>query len=984
MIMKYVFKIGLLATILMMWNANALAQNQGTLEGTVTEAETGEPLIGVNIIVRGSSLGASTNLDGYYQIKNIRPGQYTIEIRYIGFEGKLYTGIVINAGETTELSTELKPQVYSSDEELVVIGEAPIFDVEKSASSTTVSREQIEAAPVRRIDDIVGLQAGVVKDPSGIYIKGGRAYETGFVVDGVSAQDPLAGTGFGLDLGSNAYSSVDVTTGGVGAEYGDVTSGVVAVQTRDGGEKFTGSFTHKRDNFGTDNSRQSNFYSDIYELNFGGPEPISEYLLPALNLNIPGDIYFYLTSQISLSNEFTKISADQVQSSILETNFFTPRQDNRWNGMMKLTYKIKSGMRLEAAYQRSLTANQNTRMLQITGNDVQIRPGFQFPFQQNLDNANTYTHDSNLSYLKWTQTVTQRSFYDLQVSRLFTRLRADANGRNWRPELVDGEFDPGNIVTYPADEFQGTQDQGYAYILPGSGFINNGGVATLWHDHFAEEIAVKGSYNQFFAERTNQLTVGFDFKFNDYQWIDITRPWVGAPIEIAPGEFSETLRVGERFDAWRVKPKRGAIYVTDKIRYQGLIADIGFRMEYWAPGKYVDDLVDNPQAPIPDFIRQEYKDDTQELFGMRFKTRILPKVRVSFPVRENQVLFFNYGHSTRIPHPTYVYSSLNPFYQNQSSLPDLGNPNLNPEVDISYEIGLRNQITANDALNVTAFWRDKYDFVTTQSIVVEDPSGRPVNRAFRINGDYARARGIELTYIKRHSDWAQGQIGVTYSRAEGLSSTNNDNLQAIAGEQIIGSNVETPLAWDRPWDIKGNLTLTYDRPEPLFGLAPLNQMRVFLSAVFRSGTRYTPQELQGFQRNPVTGENNWRPIYERVQDPALRFSEVGPAWFYMDLNFQKWLEVGDTDISIFLEVSNLLNSENAAIVNPVTGEGYRTDYPSNSEALADLRDNRSYDMPNSSRDPRYLGPGGGGIPSYLNPANYLQQRQIMFGVSVNF
>ena len=87
----------------------------------------------------------------------------------------------------------------------------------------------------------------------GLYIKGGRAYETGFVVDGVSAQDPLAGTGFGLDLGSNAFSNVEVITGGVGAEFGDVTSGVVNVQTQNGGDTYEGTFTHKRDNLGSNN-----------------------------------------------------------------------------------------------------------------------------------------------------------------------------------------------------------------------------------------------------------------------------------------------------------------------------------------------------------------------------------------------------------------------------------------------------------------------------------------------------------------------------------------------------------------------------------------------------------------------------------------------------------------------------------------------------------------------------------------------------------
>ena len=346
---------------------------------------------------------------------------------------------------------------------------------------------------------------------------------------------------------------------------------------------------------------------------------------------------------------------------------------------------------------------------------------------------------------------------------------------------------------------------------------------------------------KFFGDRTNQIVAGFEFKFNDYQWIDITRPWIGAPIFIDENRTSETFRVGETFDAWRVKPKRGAIFVTDKIRYNGLIANIGARLEYWAPGRYVDNAVNNALDPntlstIPTFVAQDYVDSSTEILGLRYKFRFLPKINVSFPVRENQVLFFNYGHSTRIPHPSYIYAGLDPFYQDQSDLPDLGNPNLDPEVDISYEIGFRNQITSNDAFNASAFWRDKYDFVTTQSIRVQDVDGRNVSKAFRINGDYARSRGIELSYIKRYKDLIRGQLSFTYSRAEGLSSTNDDNLNAINANQNIGSNVETPLAWDRPFDIKGNITFTHDRPQGLFGWSALNDFQIFLSGVWRSGT----------------------------------------------------------------------------------------------------------------------------------------------------
>tara|TARA_Y100001935_G_scaffold253785_1_gene260904 strand:+ start:113565 stop:116522 length:2958 start_codon:yes stop_codon:yes gene_type:complete len=985
--MKKLFTTAFLLLVVLL-PTMAWAQSTGNISGVITEESTGETLPGVNVRIVGTNFGAATGFDGDYLIRNIRPGEYTLEITFIGFQVVQVTGIKVEAGETTIVNQALQEKVFESDEEVVVIGEAPIFDVEKSNTSASISKAELDAAPIQKVEDAVSMQSGVVKDPTGLYIKGGRAYETGYVVDGVSAQDPLAGTGFGLDLGSNSFSNIEVITGGVGAEYGDVTSGVVAVQTQNGGSRYEGTFSHKRDNLGSNNmSNQANFFNDVYELSLGGPGILAEKILPKMGLNLPGEITFFLTGQVSLTDGYTKLSADQLHSSIAGSDFWSPRQGNRWNGMFKLTYNIKPGMRLQGAYQRSITINQNTRMLQITGADTQIRPGFQFAFSNGfLDNASTYTHDSNLSYLKWTQTLSQSSFYEVQFSRLFTRLRADANGRDWRPDNVDSEFDPQSIITPPAEEFEGTD--GYTYVLSGPGYYNNGGIATLWHDHFAEELTLKSTITKFFGERVNQLVAGFEFKFNDYQWIDITRPWIGAPIQIDENTVSETYRIGETFDAWHVKPKRGAFFITDKIRYNGLIANIGGRLEYWAPGRYVDNAVadaldPNTVSTIPTFIAEEYIDKSTDILGLRYKFRFLPKVNVSFPVRENQVLFFNYGHSTRIPHPSYVYAGLDPFYQDQSDLPDLGNPNLDPEVDISYEIGLRNQFTANDALNVSAFWRDKYDFVTTQSIRVQDVDGRDVTKAFRINGDYARARGVEITYLKRYKDLLRGQLSFTYSRAEGLSSTNDDNLNSINASQNIGSNVETPLAWDRPFDIKGNITFTYNRDNGLFDVDVLNNFQMFLSAVWRSGTRYTPMELVGYQRDPVNGQEDWRPIYEYVDDPAKRYSEIGPAWFYMDFNFQKSFKISETKLAAFIEITNILNNRSSVIVNPVTGKGYKQ-YPTTRAELIALQDDRSYDVPGNVRDPRYLDPTDNNLPAYDNPANYIEQRHIMVGVSVRF
>ena len=640
-------------------------------------------------------------------------------------------------------------------------------------------------------------------------------------------------------------------------------------------------------------------------------------------------------------------------------------------------------MRLQASYQRSLTANQNTRMLQVTGNESFIQPGFQYGFILQPDNGNTFAHDNIISYLKWSHVLNDRSFYDVQVSRLFTKLRADANGRRWRPENVDTELDPASIVTYPAhifvDENGAPLDPNALFVLPGPGLVNNGGLATRFHDHFAEEITLRATYTRFSRNKNNRLNIGFETKFNDYQWIDVIRPWVGAPIGDTEG--TSTGRLGESSDIWRVKPRRGALFGTYQIRYRGLIANLGTRLEYWAPGKYVDDLIDDPLAPILDGVREGYRNDTVNFFGLRYKLRLLPKLRVSFPIKENRVLFFNYGHSTKIPHPTFVYTGLDPFFQDRSFFSDLGNPNLNPEVDISYELGLRNQFSGNDVLNVTFFWRDKFDFITVENVVIRDPTGREVTRAFRINGDFARVRGVEASYLKRVGAWFQGQLSFSYSNATGLSSTNNDALAQFLANGDIDNTFETPLAWDRPIDLKTNVTFTHEKDHAFLGIPGLNRFSLYVSATYRSGQRYTPAEFKGNEVNPFTGEQDWRPIYETVSDPQERFSRVGEPWWWLDFNFQRLVSLGGSDLQFTLEITNLFNQKNSVIVNPVTGKAYPDVDPSTD--FTQFRGNHDFDVTSSTRDPRYEDPETSGQPP-LNPARFLPRRHIMLGVSYRF
>ena len=950
------------------------AHAQGAIAGTISDRETGETLIGATVLIIGTTRGAAADENGRYRIEDLRAGDYTVRVSYVGYQTTEFTGISIANGETTTLDAALgAASLLKDDEEVLVVGDRPLIDVEQAESAYFVTEEEIASRPVRDVQDVVSNQAGVFQDPTGLYIRGGRATETGYVVDGVNAKDPLAGTGFGLDLGSNSLGEVEVNTTGADASVGESTSGVVSVRTKEGSDTYEAALAYQGDGIGGADLATS-FNEQNIELSIAGPI-------------LKQRLRFFASGQANSADGFQGFEPDQLESSVVEGDFWAPRRGNRWNGLGKLVFLPKSGMKLVGSYQRSLAINQDTRMLQVTGNDAVVSPGFQYAFAQQPALANTYTQNANLSYLQWVHSPTPTSIYEVQLSRLFTQLRADANGRDWRPDNVDTELDPSSIPGYPGVIFgdpnlSGLPADTALFILPGPGFFNNGGVATDWHDHFAEQVTARAEYTRFTASEAYEVTVGGEGTFNDYQWIDIVRPWVGAPIQLPDGTTTQSNRLGQSADIWRVKPRKAALYTTHRIRYNGLIATLGARVEAWAAGDYVDTLIEGEAFTIPTALRQAYLDETTSALGLRWKSRLLPKLSVSFPVRDNQVLFFSYGHSMRQPHPTYVYANLDPFYQDRSFFSDLGNPNLNPEVDVAYELGLRNQLTKNDALSVTAFWRDKYDFITVARATIVDPTGRETTRALRVNGDFARVRGIEASYIKRIGAWFNGTLNASYSRATGLSSTNNDALDDLIQTGNVDNTFETPLAWDRPLDVKASVTLSHDAERPWLGIPGLNRAKLFVQSVFRSGQRYTPVEFVGNERNPFTGERDWRPIYETVDDRALRFSESGKPWWWFDLRAERRIAVAGSDIVFTLEVENLFNQKNSVIINPVTGSAYPDIDPETTD-FTSLRGNPEYDVTGSVRDPRYEDPDTSGLPPF-NPARYLAPRHVVFGLSYKF
>jgi len=243
--MKIVLRLAFLLAVLCATVSASLAQ-QGKIKGFVYDKATGEPVLFTSVYLKGTSLGAATDVNGYYLISNIPPGEYTLMVTYLGYDTvKVAVSVAAKALVAQNLFLE-KSSVKLTEVQISADREEATTEVRTSVTKLT-PKEMKQLPSVSGESDlaqVLQVQPGVVftGDQGGqLYIRGGSPIQNKVLLDGMIIYNPFHSIGFFSVFDTDIIKTADIYTGGFNAEYGDRISSIMDIKTRDGNRKnFSG------------------------------------------------------------------------------------------------------------------------------------------------------------------------------------------------------------------------------------------------------------------------------------------------------------------------------------------------------------------------------------------------------------------------------------------------------------------------------------------------------------------------------------------------------------------------------------------------------------------------------------------------------------------------------------------------------------------------------------------------------------------------
>ena len=209
--------------------AVAVAGETGKIAGRVLD-DAGQPLPQANVVITGQSLGAASDVSGYYVILNIPVGTYAVEASMIGYQAVIVTDVRVEPDRTARVDFRLSASAINVPG-ITVHAEKPMVSKDMVGARYSLPAQDINSLPAEYLQGgMPFFSPGVARTESSYHVRGGRATEVDYRIDGVSVVDPLSGE-FGIELSRSAADEVIFMPGGFSAEYGRAMSGVVNLIT---------------------------------------------------------------------------------------------------------------------------------------------------------------------------------------------------------------------------------------------------------------------------------------------------------------------------------------------------------------------------------------------------------------------------------------------------------------------------------------------------------------------------------------------------------------------------------------------------------------------------------------------------------------------------------------------------------------------------------------------------------------------------------
>jgi outer membrane receptor protein involved in Fe transport len=877
------------AVFLAVISAGALnAQNGGKLSGIVKEDVTGEPLVGANIILVGTSLGAASSIDGSYYVLNISPGKYDIQVSMVGYKKTIQTNTIINSGRTTVANFLLTSSSLQLGT-VVVQAVRPDVEKEKTSTSTIIRTEDVQnIAGMRTVGDIIGLAADVTDG----HFRGGRDGEEYYTLQGMGIVNPLNSSSAFLPIMS-AVEEVEVVTSGFGAQYGNAQSGVVNITMKEG----------KPDKW----RATADVRSRAPGRKHFGPSVFDPNNNPALALLNGSDSAWKSSDQnnqgyfgsYGLSNIFGGDTLAQLMAARTIWRYQTKRDLNRDYGTdidqsveFTLGGPVNEKMRMFLAFRNDVTwptfpTEQPDKQRQLMSNlvyDVGEGSTLRFSGGYALENTNVFPSQNSLGFYTWmwdralsinyrkneniqlglrfSKALDKSTYYEIKLNSLITNNTVgSAPAPSW---VADSLIFPKNKIDWDKVLIGAASSPDLFYYLRGD-------------DQFKDEKTRTYSLD---ASMTSQVTkshlLNGGLQFN-YYTIDVKNV------------SSTQTGSGGAVSIYSAHPYEGALYLQDKMEFEGMIANVGLRLDVWNSGlDYFTNLF-NPYNRIMDTNGVRYDAASAPKAKSPMIARLQPRVGVSFPVGENTVFHANYGSFMQRPSFQYVVGST--VQQGINKPQTLGNPRLEPQITNSYDVGIMQGLVAGFTLDVSGYYKDVKNLVEA----AEFTSNTGLTYTSYYNRDNADIRGFRIALTKR-SGIISGSINYQYSVATGKSATvdfapPSFRQDSVGNVTTINDKVplkDVLLGFDRTNNLTVNLTI--DSDELLHALGSDLNLGIYLSLNMfaRSGRPYTspsnPKLING-SRSPAEYNTNLR-LTKRV------------------INF-----LGFQSASIYFEVFNLFNDK---------------------------------------------------------------------------